>query len=331
MAVIGFARPAAEATYWDSTEDWTKIISRFLRRTYRGALFLLTHFAWRPNPLVMSMQAPNLLLLDLPEEILFHVAVHVTSGPNAHLHSTALPLACAAFRRICASKAIMARRLVARVRSVVGARHDPLDDLAANRAWGTAAEVHAFVFGGGSSCREAQCERTAALLAVEPGTADCLHAILRRCSIGESLAPARPPNAEELFLAHETERQCGRAATSPPQRKLQARPSTGRPPTRGRECEAAMRSAEQTLVAREFAKQQLVAAEIERQTRRQLGAHIRRLWAQMPSSDRRAWERQAAEAQGRLERQRRIACSARELSTRLAEIMACSEAATFKA
>jgi hypothetical protein len=267
-------------------------------------------------------------LLDLPDELLLRIAAQLSIGPDAAVLSSSLPLVCVAFRGICASRAIAAIRLISRVRTVVSETPEGtvLDETAAGHVWVTAADVHAFILGGDSSVAgDSRARRAAALVSAEHGAAECLQALLHRCSLGVASCPPPPPCAEQLFAASEACRFFSQMAVPPP-----APPSPSRPVPRpgstrasapGRPRDAAVRNAESAAFAREMAKHQLVAAEMERQTIRQLGAHCRRMWKQMPLSERLAWARQAEEVRGRWERHRQAARAAAHVATKLNAVL----------
>jgi len=224
------------------------------------------------------MDAPH--LLDLPDELLLKLVAQLSSGPDAAAHSVSLPLVCVAFRRICANRVIRAASLMARVRGLTTVDEAPAsDEAAAGRVWGAAADVHAFIVSGSSpSGPDSAASRAAALINAEPGAADCLQDLLRRCSLGECDIPPAPLGAEDLFAACEASyfSPFGLSAFRQKTQLLPtalSRSATLRPPTRGPRREAAMQRAESAAYAREVAKHQLVASEVDRQARRQLGKY----------------------------------------------------------
>jgi hypothetical protein len=261
-------------------------------------------------------------LLDLPDELLLRIAAQLSTGPDAAILSSSLPLVCVAFRGICASRTISALRLMSRVRTVLSETHEGavLDEAAASHVWVTAADVHAFILGaGGSTTGDSKARRAAALVSLEHGAAECLQSLLRRCSQGVASCLPPPPCAEQLFAASEAGRLTAHLALAPPAPPSPSRQAVRPGSTRalGRPREAAVRTAESVAFAREMAKHQLVAAEMERQATRQLGAHCRRVWKQMPLPDRLAWARHAEEARGRWERHRQAARAAAHIASKL--------------
>lgn len=280
-----------------------------------------------------SLGSPT--LLDLPDELLMRIAAQLSTGPDAAVLSSSLPLVCVAFRGICASRAISAMRLMSRVRKVVSETPEEsvLDEAAASHVWVTAADVHAFILGGGASAAgDSKERRTASLVSAEHGAAESLQALLRRCSLGVTGCPPPPPCAEELFAAFESCRFAAQLAGPPPAppspSRTSVRPGSTRAAAPGRLRDAAVRSAETAAFVREMAKHQLVAAEMERQTTRQLGAHCRRMWKQMPLPDRLAWERQAGEARGRWERHRQAARAAAHVASKLNTVLSAAAGET---
>eukprot|EP00967_Tisochrysis_lutea_P054640 scaffold68401_cov35-Tisochrysis_lutea.AAC.1 len=264
-----------------------------------------------------AMAAPQ--LLDLPEELLVRIATQISIDPNAASHLGALPLVCVAFRDVCAGRVVAAVRLMARVHAVVKETTDEmvLDEVMACRVWSAAADVHNFIVCGGS---ETKSQRAAALMRTDTGAADCLHTLLHRCSLGESKFPPPPPGAEGLFSASEASRfntQVGLIATSSPPQRQPQRSSPNSAPQRSGQRGTSMRTAESAAFAREMVKRQLVAAEMERQASRQLGAHCRRQWKQMPMSERLAWAKYAEEMRDKWERHRQAARAAAHVASKL--------------